>query len=75
MFVALRSADDKNAFYINGYWTIDWPRKFEVANTLFHYERPKDAPETIYALGPTSEDLLVMVSWMRYTNHNKLTIP
>ena len=60
LYTALRGEDNK--FYINGQWTIDWPRKFELANTVFHYERPKEKPERIYALGPTSEDLAVMVT-------------
>lgn len=46
---------------MNGAWTIDWPRQFEIANTMFTYEREKDKPETLKALGPTSEDLTVMV--------------
>jgi len=48
-------------YHINGAWTIDWPRKFEIANTVFKYERPKDGLERFVALGPTSEDLAVMV--------------
>ncbi|CAH1774293.1 unnamed protein product [Owenia fusiformis] len=58
-YLALRSAD--GTYYINGAWTIDWPRKFEVAGTVFHYERPKGSPEILKALGPISEDLVVMV--------------
>ena len=56
---ALRSVNGE--YYINGAWTIDWPRKFEVANTVFHYKRPNEKPETLTALGPTSEDLVIMV--------------
>ena len=48
-------------YYINGAWTIDWPRQFEIADTTFVYKRSKDEPESLYALGPTSEDLVVMV--------------
>lgn len=57
---ALKSGAD-DTYYINGAWTIDWPRKFKVADTIFHYERPRDRRETFTALGPTSEELAVMV--------------
>ena len=57
---ALKSED--GPFYINGDWTIDWPRKFTVAGTIFHYERQSDAPEIMRAVGPTSENLVVMVN-------------
>lgn len=58
-FLALKSEGDD--YYINGAWTIDWPRKFDVAGTAFHYKRPTDEPESLEALGPTSENLIVMV--------------
>uniref|UniRef100_A0A3Q3LBZ3 ADAM metallopeptidase with thrombospondin type 1 motif, 6 n=1 Tax=Mastacembelus armatus TaxID=205130 RepID=A0A3Q3LBZ3_9TELE len=57
--LALKSeADD---YYINGAWTIDWPRKFDIAGTTFHYKRPSDEPESLEALGATTETLTVMV--------------
>uniref|UniRef100_A0A8C4PZL5 ADAM metallopeptidase with thrombospondin type 1 motif, 6 n=1 Tax=Eptatretus burgeri TaxID=7764 RepID=A0A8C4PZL5_EPTBU len=56
---ALKS--DNDDYYINGAWTIDWPRKFSVAGTTFSYKRPTDAPESLEALGPTDEILTVMV--------------
>ncbi|KAM7320910.1 hypothetical protein ACRRTK_020163 [Alexandromys fortis] len=56
---ALKSEGDD--YYINGAWTIDWPRKFDVSGTAFHYKRPTDEPESLEALGPTSENLIVMV--------------
>jgi len=49
-------------YHINGAWTIDWPRKFQVANTVWEYERQTDSQELFLALGPTSEDLDVMVT-------------
>lgn len=60
-FEALKSEGPNGKYYVNGEWTIDWPRQFEIANTSINYERPKDKPESIQALGPTSEDLTVMV--------------
>lgn len=59
-FLALKSEGDD--YYINGAWTIDWPRKFDIAGTAFHYKRPTDEPESLEALGPTSENLVVMVN-------------
>ncbi|KAG7245906.1 hypothetical protein CRUP_033412, partial [Coryphaenoides rupestris] len=47
-------------YYINGAWTIDWPRRFDIAGTTFHYRRPSDGPETLEALGATTEILVVM---------------
>lgn len=58
-YIALKSEGDD--YYINGAWTIDWPRKFDVSGTAFHYKRPTDEPESLEALGPTSENLIVMV--------------
>lgn len=56
---ALKSEEDN--YYINGAWTIDWPRKFDIAGSAFHYRRPTDEPESLEALGPTTENLSVMV--------------
>lgn len=57
---ALRNVKDE--YYINGDWTIDWPRKFPIAGTVFHYKLVEHEPESFRALGPTSEDLVVMVT-------------
>uniref|UniRef100_A0A8C7FUJ5 ADAM metallopeptidase with thrombospondin type 1 motif 6 n=1 Tax=Oncorhynchus kisutch TaxID=8019 RepID=A0A8C7FUJ5_ONCKI len=48
-------------YFINGAWTIDWPRKFDIAGTAFHYKRPLDEPESLEALGATTDNLVVMV--------------
>lgn len=58
-YIALKSEGDD--YYINGAWTIDWPRKFDIAGTAFHYKRPTDEPESLEALGATMENLVVMV--------------
>uniref|UniRef100_A0A8C8A2X3 ADAM metallopeptidase with thrombospondin type 1 motif, 6 n=1 Tax=Oryzias sinensis TaxID=183150 RepID=A0A8C8A2X3_9TELE len=58
-YIALKSEGED--YYINGAWTIDWPRKFDIAGTTFHYKRPTDDPESLEALGPTTENLVVMV--------------
>ncbi|MED6245568.1 A disintegrin and metalloproteinase with thrombospondin motifs 6 [Ataeniobius toweri] len=56
---SLKSEEDD--YYLNGAWTIDWPRKFDIGRTAFHYRRPSDEPESLEALGPTTENLFVMV--------------
>nr|XP_061800302.1 A disintegrin and metalloproteinase with thrombospondin motifs 6-like [Nerophis lumbriciformis] len=58
-YIALKSEGDE--YYINGAWTIDWPRKFDIAGTAFHYKRPADEPESLEALGATAENLVVMI--------------
>ncbi|XP_039261164.2 A disintegrin and metalloproteinase with thrombospondin motifs 6-like isoform X1 [Styela clava] len=58
-YLALRNT--RGVSFINGGYTIDWPRKFEVAGTTFSYERAADEPEVLKALGPITEDLIVMV--------------
>lgn len=58
--LALKNTRGRN--FINGAWTIDWPRKFEIAGTTFNYERSATEPETLQALGPTDDDLVIMVS-------------
>ncbi|XP_025111187.1 A disintegrin and metalloproteinase with thrombospondin motifs 6-like isoform X3 [Pomacea canaliculata] len=58
-YLALKDVKDK--YYINGDWTIDWPRKFTVAGTVFHYKLSGQRAGVLQALGPTSEDLVVMM--------------
>ena len=53
---------ENGTYQINGAWTTDWPRKFHIADTYFHYERHHDGAEVLHALGPTSEALVVMVT-------------
>src|SRR5699024_5959848 len=55
-------------FYLNGNWRIQPASSFEIAGTKFHYERPHGAasgrvntPETLRALGPTTEALFIML--------------
>lgn len=76
LVTALKSEGDD--YYINGAWTIDWPRKFDIAGTAFHYKRPTDEPESLEALGATTENLVVMVSrskslYILYKEHSSLS--
>ncbi|XP_046445127.1 papilin-like isoform X2 [Daphnia pulex] len=51
-------------YYLNGNWRIDFPREMKFAGCTFHYERKPHAfiaPETITALGPTTEALYVVL--------------
>ncbi|MGH0143982.1 UNVERIFIED_CONTAM: hypothetical protein FKN15_038912 [Acipenser sinensis] len=53
--------DEGDQYFINGKLTIDTPRRFDIAGTIFHYRRPVDEPETLEALGPTNISIVVMV--------------
>lgn len=58
-YLALKSVGD--VYHINAEWFIEWPKSFDVAGTTFKYDRPEDSPETLTALGPTTEELVVML--------------
>ncbi|XP_050400756.1 A disintegrin and metalloproteinase with thrombospondin motifs 6 [Patella vulgata] len=58
-YLAIKNEGDR--YYINGDWTIDWPRKFPLAGTVFHYQREDDKSEILEAIGPTGEALIVMM--------------
>ena len=52
-------------YYLNGNWRIDFPRSLRFAGTIFHYSRDPQgfsAPDTITALGPTTEPIYIVVS-------------
>ncbi|XP_054612641.1 A disintegrin and metalloproteinase with thrombospondin motifs 6 isoform X2 [Dunckerocampus dactyliophorus] len=74
-YIALKSEGDD--YYINGAWTIDWPRKFDIAGTAFHYKRPSDEPEYLEALGATTENLVVMILLQEQNQgiHYKFNVP
>ncbi|KAI5748262.1 hypothetical protein M8J77_023592 [Diaphorina citri] len=55
-------------YYLNGNWRIDYPKPLWFAGTVFYYERNTFyAPESISALGPTTEPLYVV---LLYTDRN-----
>ena len=60
LFTALKSVN--NDYYLNAEWIIDWPKAYEVSGTTFKYERPDNDAESLTALGPINEELVVMVS-------------
>lgn len=56
----------RGEYYLNGHWTIEAARALPVASTILHYERGTEgdlAPEQLHARGPTSEPLVIEVSW------------
>ncbi|XP_059158186.1 A disintegrin and metalloproteinase with thrombospondin motifs 6-like [Physella acuta] len=62
-YLALKDTkgNSKENYFINGDWTIDWPRRFRVAGTVFTYRLAEHEPESLRANGPTSEDLVIMI--------------
>ncbi|KAF3430423.1 hypothetical protein E2986_10746, partial [Frieseomelitta varia] len=60
-YLAIRNTSGN--YYLNGNWRIDFPRSLKFAGTIFHYSRDPQgfsAPDTITALGPTSEPIYVV---------------
>ncbi|XP_074160631.1 ADAMTS-like protein 5 isoform X2 [Sminthopsis crassicaudata] len=58
-YLALMSSDGRYVF--NGDWAIDWPGTFQVAKTQVYYSRTNDRDESLWAAGPTGEDLHLQV--------------
>ncbi|XP_071953844.1 A disintegrin and metalloproteinase with thrombospondin motifs 6-like [Antedon mediterranea] len=59
-FLALKSANSRK-YYINGQWKILWPTSFNIVGTMFRYKRPTNEAESLYAPGPTTEPVTVML--------------
>ncbi|KAG8440595.1 hypothetical protein GDO86_006372 [Hymenochirus boettgeri] len=58
-YLALRN---RNYHYvINGNWAINYPGDYNVAGTKVQYRRSVDNQESLEAMGPTNEDLHIMV--------------
>lgn len=69
LFLAIRNVTGH--YYLNGNWRIDFPRSLKFASTIFHYERKPHgfyAPESISALGPTTEPIYIVVSFIYVIN-------
>ncbi len=52
--------DDRERYFLNGNWIVDWPGRYETSGVAFHYERVKDS-EVVHSRGPLQQDLIVMV--------------
>ncbi|KAK7071908.1 ADAMTS-like protein 5 [Halocaridina rubra] len=57
-FLALKAG---NKFMLNGDWLIDWPGEVDAGGVSFTYTRAEDDSESLTSLGPTTEDLTLMV--------------
>ncbi|XP_078055954.1 ADAMTS-like protein 5 [Mustelus asterias] len=58
-YLALQSRNYN--YIINGNWAINWPGTYAAAGTKVHYRRSADHGESLEAIGPTKEDLHLMV--------------
>ncbi|XP_058878935.1 A disintegrin and metalloproteinase with thrombospondin motifs 16-like isoform X2 [Acipenser ruthenus] len=58
-YLAVRNSYHK--YYLNGYWTVDWPGRHTFSGTVFEYKRPYSRPESLTATGPTNETLVVEI--------------
>ncbi|XP_061101201.1 A disintegrin and metalloproteinase with thrombospondin motifs 18-like [Conger conger] len=58
-YLAIRSL--KRKYYLTGGWTMEKPGKFRFAGTVFEHQRSFSHPESVQALGPTNETLVVEV--------------
>ena len=81
-YLALRNSTGH--YYLNGNWRIDYPQQMDICGTTFHYERKYKntkargpltlfAPESIRALGPTTESLYIVVSKRNFFSGNNST--
>lgn len=58
-YISVRNPYKK--YYLNGYWTVDWPGRYKFSGTVFDYQRPYNQPETLTAAGPTNETVIIEV--------------
>ncbi|RXN02064.1 A disintegrin and metalloproteinase with thrombospondin motifs 16 [Acipenser ruthenus] len=58
-YLSVRNSYHK--YYLNGYWTVDWPGRHTFSGTVFNYKRPYSQPESLTATGPTNETLVVEI--------------
>ncbi|XP_078543742.1 A disintegrin and metalloproteinase with thrombospondin motifs 16 isoform X1 [Lissotriton helveticus] len=58
-YISVRNTQKK--YYLNGYWTVDWPGRYKFGGTVFDYKRPYNQPESLTAVGPTNETIIIEV--------------
>lgn len=63
--------NDKGNYYLNGNWYVQWSGNYEFAGTVFEYKRNGNK-ESLFALGPTTEMLHLMVCLLFLTLENKI---
>ncbi|XP_076366901.1 A disintegrin and metalloproteinase with thrombospondin motifs 6-like isoform X2 [Tachypleus tridentatus] len=49
------------SYHLNGKKEVSWPMTYAILGTRFHYMRTKSHHEFLHALGPLSEELIVML--------------
>lgn len=59
-FLALRSSEDPDKYFLNGGWTIQWNGDYHVAGTTFTYTRTGNR-ENLTSPGPTREPVWIQV--------------
>ncbi|XP_068090670.1 A disintegrin and metalloproteinase with thrombospondin motifs 16 isoform X2 [Hyperolius riggenbachi] len=58
-YLSVRNTQRK--YYLNGYWTVNWPGRYKLAGTVFDYKRPYNKPESLSAPGPTNETITIEI--------------
>ncbi|XP_021105762.1 A disintegrin and metalloproteinase with thrombospondin motifs 7 isoform X1 [Heterocephalus glaber] len=64
-FLALRSHEDPDEYFLNGGWIIQWSGDYQVAGTTFTYTRTGDR-ENLTSPGPTSEPVWIQLLFQEY---------
>ncbi|XP_022240084.1 A disintegrin and metalloproteinase with thrombospondin motifs 6-like, partial [Limulus polyphemus] len=57
--IALKTTDD--SYHLNGKMEVSWPMTYVILGTRFHYMRTTSHRESLRALGPLSEELIVVL--------------
>ncbi|XP_072009019.1 A disintegrin and metalloproteinase with thrombospondin motifs 16 isoform X2 [Engystomops pustulosus] len=58
-YISVRNTQKR--YYLNGYWTIDWPGQYIFAGSVFEYKRRYNNPETLISAGPTNETIVIEI--------------
>ncbi|XP_033611959.1 A disintegrin and metalloproteinase with thrombospondin motifs 7 [Fukomys damarensis] len=64
-FLALRSSEDPDKYFLNGDWIIQWNGVYQVAGTTFTYTRIGNR-ENLTSPGPTSEPVWIQLLFQEY---------
>uniref|UniRef100_UPI0035901066 A disintegrin and metalloproteinase with thrombospondin motifs 18-like n=1 Tax=Myxine glutinosa TaxID=7769 RepID=UPI0035901066 len=56
-YLATRSSD--HHYHLTGAHRVSWPGHYQFAGTMFDYKRPYNNPESLTAVGPTKETLII----------------
>ncbi|XP_005393493.2 PREDICTED: A disintegrin and metalloproteinase with thrombospondin motifs 7 isoform X5 [Chinchilla lanigera] len=64
-FLALRSSEDPDKYFLNGGWTIQWNGDYHVAGTTFTYTRTGNR-ENLTSPGPTREPVWIQLLFQEH---------